>query len=167
MNTFRCQANKASVNRKNVKERIFALFLAATSIVAFAGGAVAKNNDDIPDYLFIGKKVPNKIPMPAAPQPDHNKIVPPPGEQQYFPIRADGQPYILNIDRTVNLTEALNRTYYNPKWRGEEWTPFDQVDNIERACRLMGTWREYDEANIYRVFTPVNKFFEKYSGFGP
>lgn len=155
------------MNEEYVKQRFFALFLAVSLTTAVAGGAWAKKSDDIPDYLFIGKNVPNKIPMPAAPLPDHNKLIPPPGEQSYFPVREDGQPYILNIDRTVNLTEALNRMYYNPKWRGEDWTPFDHVENIERACRLMGTWKEYDEANIYRVFTPVNKFFEKYSGFGP
>ncbi|HEY9684017.1 MAG TPA: hypothetical protein V6C86_20715 [Oculatellaceae cyanobacterium] len=153
--------------RKHVKQPVSAILLALTCITAFAGGALARDKDEIPDYLFIGKKVPNKIPMPPAPPPDKNKLVPPPGENSYFPVREDGQPYILNIDRTVNLTEAMNRTYYNPKWRGEDWTPFDQVDNIERASRLMGTWKEYDEANIYRVLTPVNKFLEKYSGFGP
>jgi hypothetical protein len=167
MKPFRCQASKKESPWKHVKERFLALSLAVFSMLAFTGGVMAKNADDIPDYLFIGKKVPNKIPLPPAPQPDHAKVIVPPGEQQYFPVRADGQPYILNIDRTVNLTEAMNRMYYNPKWRGEEWTPFDQVDNIERASRLMGTWREYDEANIYRVFTPVNKFIEKYSGYGP
>lgn len=167
MKSKRCQANQPTSSRTHVKKRFSALALSILAVFAFAGGGAAKSKDEIPEYLFIGKKVPNKIPMPPAPSPDRDKLVPPPGEQQYFPVRPDGQPYILNIDRTVNLTEALNRTYYNPKWRGEEWTPFDHVENIERACRLMGTWREYDEANIYRVFTPVNKFFEKYSGFGP
>jgi hypothetical protein len=167
MKPLRCQASNQSTIGKHVKERFFALSLAVLTLVAFTDGAMAKKSDEIPDYLFIGKKVPNKLPMPAAPSPDRAKMITPPGEESYFPVRADGQPYILNIDRTVNLTEALNRLYYNPKWRGEEWTPFDQVDNIERAQRLMGTWKEYDEANIYRVFTPVNKFFEKYSGFGP
>src|SRR4051794_8062483 len=99
MKPLRCQANERERSQKHVKERVFALFLAISSLIAFAGGGEAKKSDDIPDYLFIGKKVPNKIPMPSAPQPDHNKIVPPPGEQQYFPVRADGQPYILNIDR--------------------------------------------------------------------
>lgn len=167
MKPFRCKAKQHLINPGHVKKSMAALLLTLSIFGAFTGGAQARNTDEIPDYLFIGKKVPNKIPLPAAPQPDRTKIVTPPGEQQYFPIREDGQPYVLNVDRTVNLTDALNRVYYNPKWRGEEWTPFDQVDTIERACRLMGTWREYDEANIYRVFTPVNKFFEKYSGFGP
>ena len=172
MKPFRCKAKQEPFTPGHVKkgvatQQIVAFLLATCCLGAFAGGAQARKTDEIPDYLFIGKKVPNKIPMPSAPQPDRNKLVPPPGEQQFFPIREDGQPFVLNVDRTVNLTDALNRVYYNPKWRGEEWTPFDQVDTIERACRLMGTWREYDEANIYRVFTPVNKFFEKYSGFGP
>ncbi len=91
----------------------------------------------------------------------------PPGESIYFPVRTDGQPYVLNVDRTVNLTSALNQFYYNPKWRGEVWTPFDQFDSIERATRLMGTWREYDEFSSLRVFNGFHKFFEKYSGFGP
>lgn len=119
----------------------------------------------IPNHLFLAKKVP--ILYPPAPAGNRDRLITPPGENQYFPVRADGQPYVLNIDRTVNLTAALNQFYYNPKWRGEVWTPFDQIDSIERATRIMGTWREYDEFSELRIFNGFHKFFEKYSGFGP
>lgn len=103
--------------------------------------------------------------VPGTSSPD--KLIAPPGENPYFPVRTDGQPYILNMDTTVNLTDALNRYYYNPRWRGEVWTPFDQVDQIEKATRLMSTWFEYDQENIYRKGDPVAKWFERLSGFGP
>jgi hypothetical protein len=103
--------------------------------------------------------------VPGTSSPD--KLITPPGENPYFPVRTDGQPYILNMDTTVNLTDALNRYYYNPRWRGEVWTPFDQVDQIEKATRLMSTWFEYDQENIYRKGDPVAKWFERLSGFGP
>jgi hypothetical protein len=103
--------------------------------------------------------------MPGTSSPD--KLIAPPGENPFFPVRTDGQPYILNIDTTVNLTDAMNRFYYNPRWRGEVWTPFDQVDEIERATRLMATWFEYDQENIFRKGDPVAKWFERVSGFGP
>jgi hypothetical protein len=38
---------------------------------------------------------------------------------------------------------------------------------LERATRLMGTWRDYDEANQFRKLNNVHKFFEKWSGYGP
>ncbi len=85
----------------------------------------------------------------------------------YYPVRMDGQPYVLNVDRTVNLTDALNRFYYDPRWRGEVWVPFDQISTIERATRLMSTWREYNEFSTFRILNKVNIFFERWSGFGP
>lgn len=109
----------------------------------------------------------DKMAYPDAPLPNRDRLVAPPGENAYFPARPDGQPYILNVDSTVNLTRALNEFYYNPKWRGEVWTPFDQFDQIERATRLMGTYREYDEFSVLRVLNGVNKWFEKWSGYGP
>jgi hypothetical protein len=94
-------------------------------------------------------------------------LVTPPGEEAYFPVRPDGQPFLLNIDTTVNLTDKLSGFYYDPKFRGEVWAPFDQVNLIERATRLMSTWQDYDQFSTYRKLNKVNKFFEKYSGFGP
>jgi hypothetical protein len=107
----------------------------------------------------------DQVAVTTDPAPE--KLIAPPQENRYFPIRADGQPFVLNIDTTINLTSALDRFYYDPRWRGEVWTPFDQVDEIERATRLLGTWPEYNEANIFRVWNASNIWFEKYSGFGP
>lgn len=122
--------------------------------------------DLIPNRLFIGQKVPRLL-APPAPEPGKDKLVPPPGEEMYYPVRMDGQPYVLNVDRTVNLTDALNRFYYDPRWRGEVWVPFDQISTIERATRLMSTWREYNEFSTFRILNKVNIFFERWSGFGP
>lgn len=94
-------------------------------------------------------------------------MVTPPGEANTFPVRDDGQDFILNVDTTVNLTTALNKFYYDPKWRGEVWQPFDQVTLIERQTRLMSTWKEYDEFSELRKFNIIHKFFERASGFGP
>lgn len=90
-----------------------------------------------------------------------------PGEASQFPTNADGSPFVLDIDTTVNFTDALNRFYYDPKWRGEVWVPFNQWTVVERATRLMSTWPEYDEFSQYRKLNHVHKFFERYSGFGP
>lgn len=109
----------------------------------------------------------NSLMQPPAPRPAPDNVVTPPGEEAYFPVRPDGQPFLLNIDNSVNLTDAINGFYYDPKWRGEVWAPFDQISLIERATRKMATWPEYDQANQYRKFNHVNKFFERYSGFGP
>jgi hypothetical protein len=109
--------------------------------VAYLAQPVSARPDDggIPDRLFAGQTAPEKI---AARGTHDGRLVPPPGEESLFPTSFDGQPRILNIDTTINMTVALNEFYYNPHWRGEYWTPFDQVDLIEKATRLMSTWRE-------------------------
>lgn len=107
------------------------------------------------------------LPEPAAPEPAPDNLVPPPSEEIYFPVRADGQPFLLNIDTTINLTDSISSFYYDPKWRGEVWAPFDQVSLIERSTRLMSTWQEYDQFSYYRVLNGVNKKLERWSGFGP
>lgn len=104
---------------------------------------------------------------PPAVAPPEDLVVTPPGEEAYFPVRPDGQPFLVNIDTTINLTDRISGFYYDPKWRGEVWAPFDQVSLIERATRLMATWPEYDQFSTLRKFNGVHKFFEKYSGFGP
>lgn len=121
--------------------------------------------DSIPDRLFRNRRAPAFIEEPHAPRRDG--LVPPPAENAYFPVREDGQPYMLNVDTSVNLTTALNRFYYDPKWRGEVWSPYDQVSAIERATRLMSTWKEYDEFSELRIFNKWHKFWERASGFGP
>jgi hypothetical protein len=125
----------------------------------------AKDNE-LPDRLFASTYAPQQLASNTSRGHD-GKFITPPSEEAYFPTNFDGQPYVVNIDTTVNLTRAINQFYYNPKWRGEVWTPFDQVDSIERQTRLMSTWREYDEFSELRVLNGVNKWFEKWSGFGP
>lgn len=133
---------------------------AVLNLVLLASAAVALS---MPQPTWA-KKFP---PEPAAVEPPPDILVTPPGEEAYFPVRPDGQPFLLNIDTTVNLTDRLSGFYYDPKFRGEVWAPFDQVNLIERATRLMATWKDYDEFSTYRKLNKVNKFFEKYSGFGP
>ena len=123
-----------------------------------------RDRDEIPDSLFQGQTPPERI---AAARVHDGRLIPPPMEETFFPTNFDGQARVLNIDTTVNLTVAINQFYYNPKWRGEVWTPFDQVDLIERTTRLMSTWKDYNEANQFHLFNGVNVFFERYSGFGP
>lgn len=116
--------------------------------------------------LFPGKKLAQNF-RHADAAPSRDRAVLPPMEMQYFPVNPDGTPIVLDIDTTVNFTDALNRFYYDPKWRGEVWVPFNQWSISERATRLMSTWPEYDEFSIYRKLNHVHKFFERYSGFGP
>lgn len=115
----------------------------------------------------VDNRLASNITYPDAPMPSPDKLVPPPGENMYFPMRADMQSYILDIDNTVNYTESLNRFYYDPNWRGETWGPFNCYSIVERAVRMMPTWPVYDAATYSRKLTGVHKFFEKWSGFGP
>jgi hypothetical protein len=186
-----CQARSNSKAAHRPAQQITSLlFYLTLSLLPFGAPNFAYADDaiNIPDHIFQGSLVPTQPPdappppsnpltrliarkkvreYPPIPSPNPNKLVPPPSEEIYFPVRKDGQPFMLNVDTTVNLTAALNDFYYDPKWRGEVWVPFDQVDTIERAARLMSTWPEYDQENIFRRFTGLSKFFEKYSGFGP
>ena len=116
------------------------------------------------DWVLFWRKPPSLTAPHVSPD---GRLVSPPGESSYFPVREDGQPYLLNVDVSVNMTRSLNQFYYDPKWRGEEWVPFDQVTLIESGTRLMSTWKEYDEFSTLRVMNGFHKFFEKYSGFGP
>ena len=94
-------------------------------------------------------------------------MVLPPGEEQYFPTRADNQPYGLREDTTVNLTGTLSAFYFNPQWRGEVWSPFDNFTIAERATRQLATWREYNEMSYFRVLNGVNYTLERWTGYGP
>jgi hypothetical protein len=141
-----------------------ALLLALLAVCMNSKPSLASRGDDIPDRLFDGQTAPQQI---ASSRVVHDRLIPVPMEEVFFPTNFDTQAKVLNIDTTVNMTVAINQFYYNPKWRGEDWVPFDQVDLIERASRLMSTWREYNEANQYKVLNKVNIFFERYSGFGP
>lgn len=107
---------------------------------------------------------------PPAPQPPADHIVVPPQVNEYFYMRPDGQPFVLNQDLTVNFTNQLNRYYFNPHWRGEEWAPYQNWWVGERQARLMSTYEEFDNFSVFRFLQPTNKihkFFERSSGFGP
>ncbi len=134
-------------------------YLACVLVLTNGGAAEASSLD----WLLFWKK-----PRLVAPHVSSSgKLVRPPGESSYFPVREDGQPYMLNVDTTVNMTETINQFYYDPKWRGEVWVPFDQFSAIERGTRAMATWKEYDEFSELRKFNKIHKFFERSSGFGP
>ncbi len=117
-------------------------------------------------HLFPSKKIAQTI-RQADVAPSRDRVIQMPGETHFFPTNPDGTPFVLDIDTTVNFTDSLNRFYYDPKWRGEVWVPFNQWTIAERATRLMATWPEYDEFSQYRKLNHVHKFFERYSGFGP
>jgi hypothetical protein len=134
------------------------------------GQARTHDDDDIPDQLFGGTAVPEQaqaLAQTTSGSARREKLISPPGENPYYPVRSDGQPYILNVDTTVNLTAALNEFYWNPKWRGEVWSPFDLPETIERASRVMSTWPEYDSENMFRIGTRPAQWLERYSGYGP
>lgn len=146
------QSRRNSINFKNN----FALYLVWLTVLFVA------NTEIQPAHARR-----DNLPEPAAVMPASDILITPPGEEAYFPVRPDGQPFLVNIDTTVNLTDRISGFYYDPKFRGEVWAPFDQVSLIERATRMMSTWPEYDEFSIYRKLNGVHKFFEKYSGYGP
>lgn len=107
------------------------------------------------------------ISYPEAPIPPADSLIKPPAETTTFPIRKDGQAFNLEIDSTVNMTDSLNRHYYDFNWRGEVWAPFDNCTTAEKGVRLMNTWPEYNAATQGRIFTGWHLFWEKWSGFGP
>lgn len=143
--------------------RLYALPLVALIAISACQAAFAQ---DLDLRQMIAAKQPT-LNAPEAPMPNPDLLVTPPGESPYFPIRPDGQPFVLNQDLTVNLTDSLNRYYFNPRWRGEEWAPFNMYWVAERSIRMMPTWHEYDEFSILRVGNGWHKFWEKYSGYGP
>lgn len=155
---------KTKASQKPSKSLAISLCFSLLALLTIGSNQVLAAGQN--NLLAWGRKK-ETLPEPAAPQPAEDNLVPPPSEEIYFPVRADGQPFLLNIDTTINLTDAISSFYYDPKWRGEVWAPFDQVSLIERSTRLMSTWQEYDQFSTLRLFNKVNKTFEKYSGFGP
>lgn len=107
------------------------------------------------------------ISYPEAPGPNPDHLITPPQENPYFYVRPDGQAFTLQVDSTNNMTDYLNRHYYDFAWRGEQWGPWDMLSNSEKAVRGLHLWPEYNEANQFHLFNGVNRFFERYSGFGP
>jgi hypothetical protein len=146
--------------------RLLALPFVALITMSACPSAISKDFESINmQDLLAAKMQPLQAPPPQLPNP--NNLVAPAGETRTFPIRGDGQPYVLAEDISVNLTQALNSYYFDPKWRGEEWGPFNTYWIVERQARMMPTWHEYDEFSIFRVGNGWHKFWEKYSGYGP
>jgi len=144
------------------------LALPCIALVTICGSlpAFSKDIEDLEMKDLIAAKQPRlNAPPPTMPGPD--KLVAPAGETTTWPIRGDGQPYILSVDQTVNWTECLNEYYFNPKWRGETWGPFQMEWIPERAVLMMPTYQDYDQFSIYHIFNGFHKFWEKYSGYGP
>lgn len=107
------------------------------------------------------------ISYPDAAGPDPNHFVNSPAENTYFFARPDGQPVMYLTDETCNMTEWMNRYYYDPNWRGEVWAPFDNFTLAEKGVRLMGTWPAYHAATQFRFWTGWHTFWERWSGYGP
>lgn len=143
------------------------LLVSTISLTNMLCGYSAYANDGA--YATIAANIPAPLSQPPAPLPGPDVLITPPGEHIYFPMRPDGQPYYIQNDETVNYTEALNHFYYDPKWRGEEWAPFQCWWIAERAVRLMPTWNEFNNFSTWRRFNvnPWHKFWERYSGYGP
>lgn len=107
------------------------------------------------------------ISYPEAPGPNPDHLIVPPGENPYFYVRTDGQAFSLQTDSTNNLTDYLNRHYYDYQWRGQTWGPWDMVSNSEKIARSMHIWEEYNNANQYGLWNGWNRNWERFSGFGP
>jgi hypothetical protein len=145
-----------------MNRRLLFLPIAALSVFTTCSGASADNIQKmLADYSGY-----TPLPMPAAPAVTDQVIVAP-GQNRYFPLGSNGQAYYLNVDATVNWTDVLNRSYFNPGWRGETWTPTPLYWIVERQSRLLSEWPEYNEQNIYRVGNKWSQFLERFSGFGP
>jgi hypothetical protein len=146
--------------------RLLALPFVALITFSACQSAFSKDFEDLEFKDLIAAKQP-PLNAPAARMPSPDKLVFPAQENIYFPVRGDGQPYVLAEDMTVNWTQALNEYYFDPKWRGEVWGPFPMYFIIERAVRMMPTYPEYDQFSTIRVGNGWHKFWEKYSGYGP
>jgi hypothetical protein len=140
---------------------------ALLALLPICAAQPAEAADGFFQWLIPRPPAEKPMPYPPAPPPPANQLVPPPGESFTFPVRPDGQALFLNLENTVNLTDYLNRCYYNPYWEGEVWAPWDAFTIVEKSSRTMGTWPEYDQFSMLRIFNNWNKFIERYSGFGP
>jgi hypothetical protein len=130
--------------------------------------AFAKKSLAYVKYPFRSKPpYPSPLSRPEAPMPNPDVLIPPAGETKFFPMRSDGQAYFLNIDNTVNVTDALNHCYFDPHFRAEVWGPYSNTFIVERMVTLCQLWPDYDEFSILRRMNNWHKFWEKYSGYGP
>ena len=89
-------------SERKLKMRNSTLLIVVAIIITLAPCANAKKKDK--ERLFWGKTPPVYVQEPHAIQ--KGELVKPPGQHQYFPVRDDGQDFVLNIDQTVNLTHS-------------------------------------------------------------
>jgi hypothetical protein len=118
---------------------------------------------------IFSRKPPYPAPLnrPEAPMPNPDVLIPPAGEADYIPLRSDGQAFILDEENFVNMTPFLNSQYFNPSWRGENWTPYQNFGIAEHMLPMMSLWSDYDEFSLVHRCNTWHKFFEKWSGYGP
>ena len=146
-----------------MNRRLLILPLAALAMFTTCSGASA----DPAQKMLADYSGYQPLTMPAAPATNPDQVIVPPGENNFMELGSYGQAYYLNVDSTVNWTDVLNRSYFNPHWRGETWTPTPLYWIVERQSRLLSEWREYNEQNIYHVGNKWCQFLERFSGFGP
>jgi hypothetical protein len=118
-------------------------------------------------FLCISGATAAGISYPEAPGPNPDHLITPPQENVYFYVRPDGQAFELQVDNTQNLTEYLNRHYYDANWEGMQWAPWNVSTTVMKQMRSMALFPEYNAANVFGVCNGWNRFFEVYSGFGP
>ncbi len=107
------------------------------------------------------------ITYPEAPRPNPDHLITPPQENVYFYVRPDGQELVIDLDNTNNMTDFLNRHYYDKQWDGLGWSPWDTTTIVEKQARSMSLWPEYNQFGVYGVFNDFHRFWEYYSGYGP
>ncbi len=163
--------------------QLLALTLVLTSFVpAIAADQPANNSAKQPTKRHLGfpspKRIaarffaqqpsdPSQFAYPPAPPPPSGQLVAPPGENPYWAVRKDGQPYVNSADIRTNQTPTQNRTKYEPEWEGLVRSDFDSYSNPGRGERNFASWPEKNEFSVYRVGTRFNKMFERWMGFDP
>jgi hypothetical protein len=107
------------------------------------------------------------ITYPEAPGPNPDQLIVPPQENPYYYVRPDKQAFVLAIDSTNNMTDFLNRHWYDRHWNGVQWSPWDAQVILRKGERCLAIWPEYNQFSQLGVCNGWHRFFEVYSGFGP
>ncbi len=158
------------IHKRNPTSSLIKIFLCSwLGFVGMPAWCYTSDNDpasNIPDRLFKGNNPPEHLSAQALPGLKTKNIVAP-AENSYFPVRSDGQPFMLNADNNVNLTDAMNRFYYESTSRHEFWMPFNNYEIPEKAQRMLSTWDEYNQENAFRTWNPAAMWLEIKSGYGP
>jgi len=161
--------SKFSITLKQPKLLHWNLLKVLCLVACLSGAQMssARTHDNIPDQVYPGTTRPYQLPYPVGRAQPPGSPIPPPGEEHFFPIREDGQMFMLNVPIETNLTDRLNRFYFDPGWRGEVWTPFDTMTVAERQVYSMGTWKDYNEFSHLRKFNRFHYTMERWTGYGP